>query len=256
MLLLVLCFLSSLVKAFIPHKSNHVKQNTQLYSETNQNNPSVWTVFGEIASRTGASNLGQGFPDWQPPPFVLDALRATITSPNHQYTRPAGHIPLANQLASSYSEHLDRPIDPLNEITITVGASQALYLSLFTILKPDDEVIMFEPYFDLYLKQLKLMPGVTPKFVSLGGDAATLADPWALDVEALKRYVLMMLLCIHQLYIVMHHNTVTYPPALIVFILFVIFFVYRAITPKTRILILNSPHNPTGKVQSTFTLAS
>ena len=249
MLLLVLCFLSSLVKAFIPHKSHHIRHSTQLYSETNQNNPSVWTVFGEIASRTGASNLGQGFPDWQPPPFVLDALRATITSPNHQYTRPAGHIPLANQLASSYSEHLDRPIDPLNEITITVGASQALYLSLLTILKPDDEVIMFEPYFDLYLKQLKLMPGVNPKFVSLGGDAATLADPWALDKEALKRYELTV-----------HRNASQYcnvSPCLDSFyIICYIIFVYRAITPKTRILILNSPHNPTGKVQSTFTLLS
>jgi kynurenine--oxoglutarate transaminase/cysteine-S-conjugate beta-lyase/glutamine--phenylpyruvate transaminase len=110
-----------------------------------------------------------------------------VSSSYHQYTRPSGHPPLVSTLASAYSIHLDRYIDSLNEVVITVGASQALYLCMQTLLQPGDEVIVFEPYFDLYVRQLKLMPGVSPVYVQLGGDAATLSDPWALDIEALKR---------------------------------------------------------------------
>jgi aspartate/methionine/tyrosine aminotransferase len=108
-------------------------------------------------------------------------------------------------LARRYSSHLDRKVNPYDEVSITVGASQALYLALTTILKAGDEVVMFEPFFDLYLKQIKLT-GATPRFVALGGgDSATADDPWALDVAALE----------------------------------------ASITPETRVLILNSPHNPT-----------
>lgn len=178
--------------------------------------PSVWAYFGELAAKTGACNLGQGFPDWAPPQFLLDALKLTADSSFHQYTRPAGHPPLVELLARRYSQHLGRTVDPYSELSVTVGASQALYLALTTLLQRDDEVVMFEPFFDLYLKQIKLT-GAVPRFVPLGGgrggdSAATPADPWAVDMGALE----------------------------------------RTITPRTRVLILNSPHNPTGKV---FTLA-
>lgn len=167
----------------------------------------VWTVFGDLAKSTGAVNLGQGFPDWDPPQFVLDSLQRTIS---HQYTRPAGHPPLIELLAKRYSQHLDHNINPFSEIAVTVGASQALYLTLTTQLKPGDEIILFDPFFELYTKQIALT-GATAKFVPLGGPDATLEDPWALDINAFK----------------------------------------SAITDKTKIILLNSPHNPTGKV---FTL--
>lgn len=172
--------------------------------------PTVWQVFNEVAKETGAVNLGQGFPDWKPPRFLLDALQEAVETEFHQYTRPAGHPPLVELMARRYSKHLNREIDPMNEIAITVGASQALYLALTTLLKPSDEIILFEPFFDLYLKQIALT-GATPVFISLGMDP-TPEDPWRLDLGALE----------------------------------------RAITPKTKVLILNTPHNPTGKV---FTLA-
>lgn len=148
--------------------------------------PSVWTVFGELAAKTGASNLGQGFPDWNPPSFVLDSLRDAVSTPFHQYTRPAGHPPLVELLAERYSRHLNRRVHPFEEVAITVGASQALYLALMTFVKPGDEVVIFEPFFDLYLKQIKLTGGV-PKYVALGGKAATPQDPWALDIDTLRR---------------------------------------------------------------------
>lgn len=148
--------------------------------------PSVWTVFGEIAAKTDASNLGQGFPDWDPPQFLLDSLRAAVDSKFHQYTRPAGHPPLVQLIAAKYSKHLDRTIDPFDEVAVTVGASQALYLALTLFLKANEEVVLFEPFFDLYGKQIKLT-GAIPKYVSLGGRCATEKDPWALDIELLRK---------------------------------------------------------------------
>lgn len=147
---------------------------------------SVWAVFGELAAKTDASNLGQGFPDWDPPEFLLDALRAAVDSKFHQYTRPAGHPPLVELIAAKYSKHLDRTVDPFNEIAVTVGASQALYLALTLFLKKNEEVVLFEPFFDLYGKQIKLT-GAVPKYVSLGGRCSTASDPWALDIQTLRK---------------------------------------------------------------------
>ena len=115
------------------------------------------------------------------------------------------------ELASRYSQHLARDLDPLTSVAITVGASQALYLSLQSLISPGDEVVIFEPYFDLYLSQVKLAGG-TPVFVPL--DFTPFSDPsgrggeWTMNPERLK----------------------------------------AAVGPRTRCVILNSPHNPTGKV--------
>ena len=177
--------------------------------------PSVWSVFNEVAKETGAINLGQGFPDWKPAKFLLNSLREVTESEYHQYTRPAGHLPLVSLLAMRYGKHLDRYVDPLNEVAITVGASQALFLSLMTLLRPGDEVLLFEPFFDLYLKQIALT-GATPKFVSLGSHGSSEENPWSLDLDELE----------------------------------------AKITPKTKVLILNSPHNPTGKVFSLAELSA
>ena len=117
----------------------------------------------------------------------FQALRDTVDSPYHQYTRPAGHPPLVKLLASRYSLHLDRQVDPFDEVAVTVGASQALYLALQLYCHAGDEVVLFEPFFDLYLKQIKLT-GASPKYVPMGGKAATLADPWAIDMELLERF--------------------------------------------------------------------
>ena len=104
-----------------------------------------------------------------PPKFAVDSLvEAVLDSAQspHQYTRPAGHPNLVNQLARRYSIHMKKEIDPMEEVAVTVGASQALYLSLQTLVRPGDEVILFEPFFDLYVNQVKLAGG-TPVFVPL-----------------------------------------------------------------------------------------
>jgi aspartate/methionine/tyrosine aminotransferase len=148
--------------------------------------PTVWSVFGDLATKTLGSNLGQGFPDWNPPDFVLDSYRESAYLNCHQYTRPSGHPLLVERLGSRYSNHLNREINGYNEIAITVGASQALFLALTVFLKHNDEVVVFEPFFELYLKQIALT-GATIKFVPLGGTEATLINPWAVDINKLKR---------------------------------------------------------------------
>jgi kynurenine--oxoglutarate transaminase/cysteine-S-conjugate beta-lyase/glutamine--phenylpyruvate transaminase len=183
--------------------------------------PTVWSFFGHISSlNPNIANLGQGFPDWLPPKFAIDALVSGVTdtaqnSP-HQYTRPAGHPKLVKELAGRYSKHLKKNVDAMNEVAITVGASQALYLALQTRITEGDEVILFEPFFDLYENQIKLAGGI-PVYVPLtfvpystkeeesnviqGGE-------WVLEEKAIK----------------------------------------DKITSKTKVIILNSPHNPTGKI--------
>jgi DNA-binding transcriptional MocR family regulator len=101
--------------------------------------PTVWSEFGRLGQEYNPVNLGQGFPDWLPPKFAVDSLvEAVLDSAQspHQYTRPAGHPNLVKQLAFRYSRHMNREIDPMNEVAVTVGASQALYLSLQTLIKP------------------------------------------------------------------------------------------------------------------------
>mmetsp|Transcript_7829 Transcript_7829/g.11981 ORF Transcript_7829/g.11981 Transcript_7829/m.11981 type:complete len:518 (-) Transcript_7829:2363-3916(-) len=177
--------------------------------------PTVWSEFGRLAEEYGVdANLGQGFPDWSPPQFAVDSLvEATKSAQIHQYTRPAGHPKLVKELAKRYSIHLDRDVDPMSEVAVTVGASQALYLSLQTLIKPGDEVIIFEPFFDLYVNQIKLAGGtpvyVPLRFVPYDASSSTITGgDWILDKEAL----------------------------------------IQKISPKTKALVLNSPHNPTGKV--------
>lgn len=178
--------------------------------------PTVWTEFARIATEYNPVNLGQGFPDWLPPKFAIDSLvEAVLDSAQspHQYTRPAGHPNLVNQLARRYSIHMKRDINAMDEVAVTVGASQALYLSLQTLIKPGDEVILFEPFFDLYVNQVRLAGG-TPVFVPLQfvsydvTNGAVAGGDWKLDRDALMKVV----------------------------------------SPRTKAIILNSPHNPTGKI--------
>jgi len=181
-----------------------------------QQGPTVWTEFGRMAEEVGAdqiANLGQGFPDWAPPKFAVDSLVEAATDPKqHQYTRPEGHPSLVRELAKRYSIHLDRDIDPMNEVAVTVGASQALYMTLQTVLKPGDEVILFEPFFDLYVNQIKLAGGtpvyVPLRFVPYDSDDSSSSGNWVLDADALN----------------------------------------SRMSPRTKAIILNSPHNPTGKI--------
>ena len=187
--------------------------------------PTVWSEFGALAMELGDSvvNLGQGFPDFAPPAFVREAARLAVESECHQYTRPAGHPPLVSLLAERYSKHLGRVVDAMREVAVTVGCSQALYVTMQCLVRPGDEVILLEPFFDLYIGQIRMAGGI-PRYVPLSastvggheddgsacGGSEDGGGGWQLNFDLLE----------------------------------------ATMSEKTRAIVLNSPHNPTGKVFS------
>ncbi len=166
--------------------------------------PNPFTELTALAVKHKAVNLGQGFPDWSPPDFVLAAAETALKTASHQYSAPRGVSRLLEAVAALLEPQIGA-IDPETEITITVGATQAIHAALAALVNPNDEVILVEPKFDSYAPQVRLCDGI-PVFVQLLPQNGT----WVLDLEQLG----------------------------------------AAITPHTKGIILNSPHNPTGKVFS------
>ena len=156
-----------------------------------------------LAQAHGAVNLGQGFPDFDPPAFVLEAARDAFTGGWHQYAPPCGWSRLQHAIAKTLEPNLGYLPDALEEVTVTIGATQALHATLQTIVAAGDEVIFLEPRFDSYSPQVRLCDGV-PVPVAL----EVVDGRWVLDFDKLK----------------------------------------SAITSRTCAMILNTPHNPTGKV--------
>jgi N-succinyldiaminopimelate aminotransferase len=176
--------------------------------------PFTSTIFAEmtaLAQRTGAVNLGQGFPDTDGPPGMLATARKAIAEGVNQY--PPG--PGTPELRAAIAEHRTRygtVYDPDTEVLVTVGATEAITAALLALVGPGDEVVVIEPYYDSYAAAVALA-GATRRVVGLreAGDGR-----FALDVDALR----------------------------------------AAITPATRVVLLNSPHNPTGTVFTRAELAS
>ena len=170
----------------------------------------VFAEFTALAIEHGAVNLGQGFPNFAAPDFIKSAATSAIDSDLNQYARGAGHPRLVNSLSQVYSPLFDRELDPLSEIVVTVGATEAIYATVQALVEPGDEVILIEPFYDSYPPSV-IMAGGTPVYVPLRPRPdATGADQWILDMDELA----------------------------------------AAFSPRTRLLILNTPHNPVGKVFS------
>lgn len=178
--------------------------------------PTVWHEFSPLATECGAVNLGQGFPDWDPPSFCIDAMRQA-TDPSfgrnaNQYARSYAHMPLANVLAEDYSQRWNVEINPATMIATAVGCTNALFCALQGLVAPGDEVLLLEPAFDIYFAQVQ-MAGGKAVFCPLrptGDPSLGASAHFSLDMAELE----------------------------------------ASITPKTKILLLNSPHNPTGKIFS------
>ncbi len=171
------------------------------------------TVFAEmsaLAVRTGAINLGQGFPDTDGPESVREAaVRALRDGRGNQYP-PGPGVP---ELRAAIAEHQRRfhglTFDPDTEVLVTAGATEAIAATLLALLEPGDEVIAFEPYYDSYAACVA-MAGAVRVPVTLR------APRFRPDLDALR----------------------------------------DAVTPRTRLLLLNSPHNPTGTVLTRDELAA
>jgi len=171
------------------------------------------TVFAEytaLAIQHNAVNLGQGFPNFPAPDFVKAAAQQAVAADLNQYARSAGHGRLVNALAAVYGPLFGRDLDPQREIVVTVGATEGIFATVQALVEPGDEVVLIEPFYDSYAPSV-IMAGGTPVYVPLRPKAnATTAADWVLDLAELE----------------------------------------AAFTPRTRLLIINTPQNPLGKVLS------
>jgi N-succinyldiaminopimelate aminotransferase len=162
------------------------------------------TIFAEmsaLAARTGAINLGQGFPDTDGPPEVLEAAVQAMRAGVNQYPPGPGIPELRAAIAAHQRRFHGLELDPDGEVLVTTGATEAIAAALLALCEPGDEVVTFEPYYDSYAACIA-MAGATRRVV-------TLRPPdYAVDPAQLA----------------------------------------AAFSDRTRLVLLNTPHNPTGKV--------
>ncbi len=164
---------------------------------------SVFTRMSALARQHNAVNLGQGFPDFPGPDFVKQASKQAIDADLNQYAISSGAPRLKEQVAIDCSVTLGREIDPMREVVVTNGATEAIFDAALAFAGPGDEIVAFEPFYDSYPASAALS-GATFVPVRLN------PPDWHFDPDVLS----------------------------------------DAITPRTRLLLLNTPHNPTGKVFS------
>lgn len=165
------------------------------------------TIFSEmsrLAVQHGAVNLGQGFPDFDGPEPAKDAAIAAIRAGENQYAPSSGTPALRQALARHARRFYGQAVDPETEITVTSGATEAMFAAMLGLVNPGDEVIVFEPYYDSYVPHCAMV-GAVPRLVPLRAQAG---GGWAFDPAELA----------------------------------------AAFNPRTRLIVLNTPHNPTGKV--------
>src|ERR1700688_1116580 len=138
----------------------------QLHSKLPNVGTTIFTVMSGLATKMGAINLGQGFPDFPMDTKLVELVAKAMKDGYNQYAPMPGHPPLLETLAEKIESLYKHPVHPLSEITITPGGTYAIYTALSTILQPGDEVIVFEPAYDSYIPNI-LMNGAIPVTIPL-----------------------------------------------------------------------------------------
>jgi len=162
---------------------------------------SIFSTMSKLAVEYNAVNLGQGFPDFSGPDWLMDEAYKAMKDGKNQYAPSNGIRSLRKTLSDVAKKYYSLDWNEDTEITITAGATEALYSTITALINPGDEVILFEPFYDSYQADVILAGGI-PKYV-------TLKKPdFCFTPEELE----------------------------------------QAITEKTKVIIFNNPHNPTGKV--------
>ncbi len=159
----------------------------------------IFTIMSKLAADHDAVNLSQGFPDFDPLPDLVNLVSDAMNKGLNQYAPMQGVPELREQISQKVANLYGATIDPDSDITVTSGATEALFAAITAVVHPGDEVIVIEPAFDSYVPAIELNQGV-PVFVPM-----TFPN-YTVDWERLK----------------------------------------SALSKRTRMIILNSPHNPTG----------
>ena len=167
----------------------------------------IFTVMSRLAAECGAVNLSQGFPDFQAEPALFDAMHRHMLAGRNQYAPMAGLPELRKAIVDKVADLYGPRFDVDSEVTVTAGATQAIFTAIAAFVRPGDEVIVFEPVYDSYV----------PAIETVGGKA----------VFAQLRFP-------------------DYAPDWTQ--------VAGLISPRTRMIIVNSPHNPTGSLLSAVDL--
>jgi methionine aminotransferase len=163
----------------------------------------IFTVMSALATQHGAVNLGQGFPDFDCDPALLDAVNQAMRAGLNQYPPMAGVPVLREAVARKIERLYQHTYDPGDEITITAGATQAILTAILAVVHPGDEVIVLEPCYDSYVPNIELAGG---RVVRVALTAGTFRPDFAA--------------------------------------------IAAAITPRTRAILVNTPHNPSATVWS------
>lgn len=173
----------------------------QLRSKLPDVGVTIFTVMSQLANEHQAINLSQGFPDFDPVADLIESVAEKMKSGHNQYA-PMQGVPLLRQKIAQKTKSLyDCTYDPDTEITITSGATEAIFAAISAVVNPGDEVLIFEPAYDAYAPVVRLNQGI-PVFIQLKPPA------YKIDWDE----------------------------------------VADKISEKTRLVILNSPHNPTGSI--------
>ena len=159
----------------------------------------IFTVMSKMAQDHGAINLSQGYPDFDGPPELLEAVARHIGQGHNQYAPLAGVPQLKEQIAAKVAALYGRAADPEREVVVTPGATEAIYCALTATIHPGDEVIVFDPAYDTYEPGIRLNGGIARRIPLQAPD-------FCIDWQRVR----------------------------------------DAIGSRTRMMMLNSPHNPTG----------
>jgi N-succinyldiaminopimelate aminotransferase len=162
---------------------------------------SIFGVISRLARENSAVNLGQGFPDFDGPNWLKDIAYKKMQEGHNQYAPFHGTASLRQEVSNYYKKFYNLEYNAESEVTITVGATEAIYLVITALINPGDEVVVLEPFYDSYVASIKMAGGI-PVPVTMH------APDFTIDQKELE----------------------------------------AAVTPRTKLLILNNPHNPTGKV--------
>lgn len=180
----------------------------------------VWSIFTPANVPPDCINLGQGFMNWSPPDWLRQASHESMDadSMSNHYSHPRGRPRLLKALSKHYSPKFENLVKEgrelgLDEIVVTAGANCGMHAALTAFCEPGDEVILIEPYFDQYYASIRFQ-GANTVFVPLHPPSTDNKSPsgkdWTLDIDEFK----------------------------------------AAFTSKTKVVIVNTPHNPVGKVFS------